>query len=173
LSNSADTNDLETADGHFAREAEAHQPGYQPETVNVEGWEAPQSAGQRLFPGIVGIRCFLHVGLGIQQRCRSHPPLYKALTEDLWQLFHRLNPAQFGQRLPRLWEWGQADPEMPPVFLDQLAKLKPQAQNCKLTLDHPQAYRTSTQVDRLMNYQDRILYAMPYFHGKKTAAQQA
>ncbi|NJL41306.1 MAG: hypothetical protein HC899_34800 [Leptolyngbyaceae cyanobacterium SM1_4_3] len=46
------------------------------------------------------------------------------------------------------------------------------AAQLKVTFDLPQAYRTSNQVDRLMNYQDRILYAMQYFHGTLDAAKQ-
>jgi hypothetical protein len=116
LSTSADTNDLAAAYGEFADAARAHQPDYQPETVNGAGWEATQMAWQRLFPGMVVMRCFLHVVLGIQPRGRANQPLYQALTEDLWQLFHRLNPAQFGQRLRRLGEWVKAEPEIPPVL---------------------------------------------------------
>jgi hypothetical protein len=36
----------------------------------------------------------------------------------------------------------------------------------------PFAARTSNQVDRLINYQDRILYAMQYCHGTLAAARQ-
>ena len=86
LSPSADTDDLAAAYGQFASEARAHQPTYQPETVNTDGWEPSQAAWKRLFPTIVVMRCFLHVVLGIQQRCRSNKPLYQALTEDLWHL---------------------------------------------------------------------------------------
>ena len=111
--------------------------------------------------------------LGIQQRCRSNKALYKALTEDLWHLFRSLNPAQFGQRLRRLWEWVNAAPNVPQVIVEKLAKLKANAANFKLTFEYPNAYRTSNTVDRLMNYQDRMLYAMQYFHGSRTAAQQA
>jgi len=133
LANSADAEDLTAAYGIFAKEAQAHQPDYQPQTVNLDGWEPTQTAWKRLFPTIVVIRCFLHVVLGIQQRCRSNKALYKALTEDLWHLFHSLNPAQFGQRLRRLWEWVNATPDVPQVILDKLEKLKAHAQNFKLT----------------------------------------
>jgi hypothetical protein len=52
-------------------------------------------------------------------------------------------------------------------------KLKALAANCKRTFDHPAAARTSNAVDRLMNYQDRLLYRMQYFHGAQAAAQEA
>jgi hypothetical protein len=34
-------------------------------------------------------------------------------------------------------------------------------------------YRTSNAVDRLMNHQDRLLYAMRYFHGNLASAKLA
>ena len=34
-------------------------------------------------------------------------------------------------------------------------------------------YRTSNQVDRMINFQDRLLYAMQYFHGTHRSTQQA
>jgi hypothetical protein len=171
LSPSAGADDLTAGYGEFAREACAHQPGYHPETVNLDGWEHTQTAWKRLFPTVVVLRCFLHVVLGIQQRCRANKPLYNTLTQDLWHLFHSLNPAQFGQRLRRLLDWTAAHPDVSEVLLSKLAKLKTLAQNFKLTFTHPQAYRTSNAVDRLMNYQDRILYSMQYFHGSTAAAR--
>ena len=41
----------------------------------------------------------------------------------------------------------------------------------KLAFDFPSAYRTSNALDRLMNYQDRLLYAMQYLHGTKESAR--
>lgn len=84
--------------------------------------------------------CFLHGVLGIGQGCRSHKSLYTLLTQDLWHLFHSLNPAQFGQRLRRLWEWGNPSPELPQVVLEKLAKLKTNAANFKLTFEDPLAF---------------------------------
>ena len=172
LAERAQAEDLTAAYSNFAHEAQAHQPGYQPQTVNLDGWEPTHNAWKRLFPTVVILRCFLHVVLGIGQRCGSNKPLYRLLTQDLWHLFHSLNPAQFAQRLRRLWEWVHASPEVPPVVLEKLAKLKAHAANFKLTFEYPLAYRTSNAVDRLMNYQDRLLYAMQYFHGSRTALQQ-
>lgn len=171
LSASAGVDDLTAGYGEFAREAQAQASDYQPETVNVDGWDATHRAWQRLFPAIVVIRCFLHAVLGIQQRCRSNPALYQDLTQALWHLFHSLNPAQFGQRLRRLLEWSQTHPDISEALLAKLTALKAHAQNFKLTFTHPQAYRTSNTVDRLMNYQDRILYNMQYFHGTPTSAR--
>jgi hypothetical protein len=43
------------------------------------------------------------------------------------------------------------------IVLKKLMALKTKATQFKLTFNVPQAYRTSNQVDRLINYQDRIL----------------
>ena len=39
--------------------------------------------------------------------------------------------------------------------------------------DCPQAYRTSNAVDRLLNHQDRLLYAMRYCHATTASARLA
>jgi hypothetical protein len=172
LAKSASTEDLTIAYGEFAQEAQAMKADYCPETVNLDGWEATQGAWQRLFPRIVIMNCFLHFVLGIQQRCRSNKILYKNLTEDLWNLYHSLSPSHFGQRLRRLMEWVELETEIPVVILEKMRKLQAQKENFKLTFQYPEAYRTSNQVDRLMNYQDRLLYAMQYFHGSEIAVRK-
>ncbi|EAM51252.1 hypothetical protein CwatDRAFT_4432 [Crocosphaera watsonii WH 8501] len=40
-----------------------------------------------------------------------------------------------------------------------------------MAYEMPGCYRTSNQIDRLMNYQDRILDDMQYFHGTIEAAR--
>ena len=40
-----------------------------------------------------------------------------------------------------------------------------------LAYDNPGAARTSNAVDRLMSYQDRLLYARGYFHGTRESAR--
>lgn len=172
LAKSASTENLTAAYGEFAKEAESLKEGYCPETVNLDGWEATQGAWQKIFPGVVIMNCFLHVVLGVQQRCRSNKPLYKVLTEDLWNLYHSLNPSQFGQRLRRLMEWAESEAEIPAVILEKLQKLRTQKENFAQTFKYPEAYRTSNQVDRLMNYQDRLLYTMQYFHGTENSIRQ-
>jgi hypothetical protein len=77
-----------------------------------------------------------------------------------------LNRRQFAQRLRRVWEWAQAPKtDLPPAVRDKLLKLKAKAPQFTIAFALPEAARTSNQVDRLMHYQDRLLYAMQYFHG--------
>lgn len=42
-----------------------------------------------------------------------------------------------------------------------------------MAYDFVKPYRTSNAVDRLMNHQDRLLYAMRYFHGRLDSAKLA
>jgi hypothetical protein len=169
----SDTEALTKGYAAFKAEAAAAFPDYQPQSVNVDGWDATQNAWLSLFPTIIVMRCFLHLVLGIQQRCRSLPEVFDALTEDLWRLFHSQSGREFGQRLRRLLEW-TAKPEagVPQPIQDKLAKVKTLAPNLKQTFDHPKAARTSNAVDRMMNYQDRRLFAMQYFHGTISSAQR-
>lgn len=96
------------------------------------------------------------------------------VTEKLLQLYHNLNRQQFAQRLRRLTEWTE-NPKtaLPDVVRQKILGLKAKASAFKVAFDLPNAARTSNSVDRLMNYQDRLLDAMPYFHGSLASANQA
>jgi hypothetical protein len=172
IAETADADDLTQAYGEFAQEAQALNPDYQPQTVNTDGWSATQQAWKSLFPGITIILCFLHAVLAVQQRCRREPGLFSLITDKLWNWYHSLSRQQFAQRLRRLKEWVKVTP-MPEPVRQKLQKLIANAPRFQLTFEFPQAYRTSNQVDRLMNYQDRLLYAMQYFHGTKAATLKA
>lgn len=164
---------LTRAYGEFQQEAICHNPDYQPQSVNTDGWEGTQTAWKALFPGITLILCFLHTVLGIQRLCRRTPQLFNWVTHHLWRLYFSLNPRQFAQRLRRLHEWA-ANPEtdLPDALRQKLLGLKAKAPQFAVTFQMPFAARTSNQVDRLMNYQDRMLYAMQYFHGTLASAKQ-
>ena len=172
LARDADTNALAKAYGEFAEEAKALDPAYTPESVNTDGWEATQAAWTRLFPSIKVILCFLHTVLGVQRLCRRNVVLCATLTQKLWHLYASPTRKQFAQRLRRLLEWAENQDLSPPLHL-KLESLKAKAPLFKVTYDVPEAYRTSVQVDQLMNFQDRLLYSMQYFHGTFKAANQA
>jgi hypothetical protein len=105
--------------------------------------------------------------------CRRSSEAFKLVTDKLWHLYHSLNRQQFAQRLRRLVEWAKrTDNDLANKAQQKLLTLPHKADQLKATFDLPQAYRTSNQVDRLMNYQDLILYAMQYFHGTLNAAKQ-
>jgi hypothetical protein len=168
----AGTDALTQAYGVFHAEALALNPEYSPETVNTDGWEATQGAWQTLFPSITLILCFLHTVLGVQQCCRRQPTLFNQVSEKLWNLFHSETPSQFSQRLRRIHEW--ATTQVPHEGVRQkLLALKSKSVGFRPRFAFPEAYRTSNQVDRLMNIQDRLLYQMQYFHGTQKAANLA
>lgn len=170
LSETANGEDLVQAYGEFATEAQETCPDYKPTSVNLDGWASTHHAWQQLFPGVIIMPCFLHIVLSIQERCRSKEGLYKALSDDLWNLYRSATPYEFGQRLRRLYEWVMDDPTVPEVIKKKIGSLKAKAEDFKQTFLYPQASRTSNQVDRVMNYQDRILYSMQYFHGTTDSA---
>ncbi len=172
LAETADTESLCQAYGVFAQEAHDLNPDYAPDTVNTDGWEPTQQAWRTLFPTITLVLCFLHTVLGIQRLCRRHSQLYETLTDKLWRLYRSVNRRQFAQRLRRLLEWTQAHVTVEPL-LQKLLNLRTKAAHFIVAFDFPEAYRTSNQIDRLMNYQDRLLYDMFYFHGTHESADQA
>lgn len=170
---SAEAKALGKAYGNFRQEALALNPDYRPKSVNTDGWEGTQKAWKTLFPEITLILCFLHVVLGIQKRCRRSPAFH-LLSDKLWHLYESWNRREFSQRLRRLCEWASApDTMLPEAAVQKVLGLKAKAAQLRVTFALPQAARTSNQVDRLINYQDRILYAMQYFHGSLPRANQA
>ncbi len=119
------------------------------------------------------VLCFLHVVLGVQSLCRRTSAVFKLVSEKLWHLYDSRNRRQFAQRLRRLLAWAkQPNSSLPDKAQQKLLNLPNKAAQLTVTFDFPHAYRTSNQVDRLMNYQDRILYAMQYFHGTLATAKQ-
>ncbi|NJM66230.1 MAG: hypothetical protein HC851_11515 [Acaryochloris sp. RU_4_1] len=55
----------------------------------------------------------------------------------------------------------------------KLCKIPNKAPRFKVAFDFPDAYRTSNMLERLMNSQVRLLYAMQYFHGTFHSAGQS
>jgi hypothetical protein len=164
LSESAGTDDLTRAYGEFKAEAQQLHPTYGPVTVNTDGWAASQAAWNALFPKIVTILCFLHAWLKIRDRCQTVKELYVTVKEKVWHVYQAPTVGQFSQRIRRLREWTTEHVSLA-VVKEALFKLCGTADAFKTAYAYPGAYRTSNALDRLMNYQDRILYGMQYFHG--------
>lgn len=172
LSPSASQADLETAYGVFAQEAKQLNPDYQPQTVNTDGWEATQAAWRDLFPGMTLILCFLHSVLALAQRCRSQPQVWHSLSDKLWNLYQAVDAAEFIDRLRHLQAWAICQ-SLPESVLTKILNLSLKASQFTIAYDFPGAHRTSNMLDRLMNYQDRMLYSMQYFHGHPESATSA
>lgn len=169
LSETAGTENLQAAYGVFAHEARELNPDYQPKTVNTDGWEATQKAWKNLFSGVTLILCFLHTVLSIEQRCRSQKSLLNTLKDKLWDVYHACDPSQFVERLRDLQVWA-INHTLPEVILDKILNLSVKASQFTIAYSFPDAPRTSNMLDRLMNYQDRLLVSMQYFHGFQDSA---
>lgn len=169
IADTADTKALTEGYQTFKTESQRLDPTYSPQTVNTDGWPATKSAWQSLFPKISLILCFLHAFLKIKERCRRCPHLLKTIGQKVWDAYHAPTKAHFSQRIRRLAEWGQQHLTGP--VQDKVLALCHNVPHFKIAFDFPAAYRTSNALDRLMNYQDRILYAMQYLHGTKDSAR--
>ena len=164
--------DLEAGYGQFAAEAKHVDPSYCPETVCADGWEATWNAWWGLFPAITVLLCYLHSAIKIRD-CRTGDQVlrFDALTK-VWDAFKANTKAAFSQRLRRLREWATANIAETRLRAAVL-KLCGKREFFALAYDFIAPYRTSNAVDRLMNYQDRRLYSMRYFHGNQRSANLA
>lgn len=170
LSESAGADDLKAAYQEFQQEAKTLKADYQPATVNTDGWLPTQQAWLKLFPTITIIACFLHAWLKIQDRAKSLKELLPDLKARVWFTYHSNTKAQFAQRIRRLREWSLANISNS-IVISKVLELCSLSARFQRALDFPNAHRTSAHLDRLMNYQDRILYAAQYFHGTDKSAR--
>ena len=165
----ADTMTLERGYGEFAKEAKALAPDYQTRSVCTDGWEATRQAWQGLFPKIKLVLCFLHSILKIKKHCAGQ--LRHQVLDKAWQVYQAATKRQFSQRLRRVAEWTPLHLSGP--VAQMVLKMCRRRAAFTPAYDCPQAHRTSNAVDRLLDYQDRLLYAMRYWHGTTDSARLA
>lgn len=103
-------------------------------------------------------------------RCRRTKALWQKLTGKLWHVYKATTKRHFAQRLRRLGEWADVQLKQKTVR-QKLLNLRVKSSKFQTAYDFPNAYRTSNTLDRLMNYQDRLLYNMQYFHGTLDSAR--
>jgi len=172
VTDAASADALEAAYGEFAQEACELSPTYSPKTVCTDGWEGTQSAWRSLFPTVCLILCFLHSVLKIAKRCGRDRETRTLILARVWAAYDSCTRGQFSQRLRRLREWANA--RLPEGALRQMVlKLCSKGPQFARAYRFPGAHRTSNALDRLMNHQDRRLYAMRYLHGTPGAARLA
>ncbi len=165
----ADTEALTTGYREFQREARLLDPQYQPKTVCTDGFSATRKAWRALFPQITLVLCFLHIVLKLRDRCRGL--LRTAVLDRAWHIYEATDKRQFSQRARRFSEWATKQIVSVPL-LEVAQKLQQRTSHYLTAFDYPEAaHRTSNAVDRLMNYQDRKLYAMRYFHHSPQSAR--
>lgn len=160
---------LTQAYGEFKREARELDSHYAPESVCTDGFTSTRLAWLDLFPAIRLILCFLHGILKIRDRCRGE--LRKQVLERAWHCYHAATPRQFSQRIRRLGQW--AAKNLTGAVLETVEKLCANRDRYQVAYEIPNAHRTTNAVDRLMNQQDRLLYAMRYLHGDGKKARLA
>ncbi len=171
LAETADSDELTRAYGVFREEARHLDPGYRPETVNTDGWQATQAAWQTLFKGVTPILCFLHAFLKIRERAKHLKETFDVLRERVWEAYHAPDARTFSQRLRRLREWA-------PKQIDKLVVREKVLSVCNKRADfvwayaHPGCHRTSNPVDRLLRRLDYHLYCGQHLHGTTAAAEQ-
>lgn len=165
----ASTAALQAGYGEFLAEAREVDQAYQPQTVCTDGWHATREAWSLLVPTVTLLLCFLHAVLKIEARCRG--ALRQQLRRRAWHVYQATTKGQFAQRVRRLREWasGELEGAVQATGL-KLCELKEQFM---LAYDFPAAARTTNGIDRLMDYQDRVLYAMRYLHGTQKSGRWA
>ena len=160
---------LHKAYGEFKEEARQLDKAYAPETVCTDGFQSTRLAWQGLFPQAVLILCFLHGVIKIRQRCRGE--LRRKVLDRVWKCYQAKTIREFSQRLRRLSEWARQ--ELSGFAQEMVIKLEQQRERYKPAYRYTKAHRTTNSIDRLMDKQDRLLYAMRYLHGKDETARLA
>ncbi len=100
LAETAGADDLTAAYSGFRDEARCLDPEYRPETVNTDGWPAPQAAWRAVCKGVTLILCFLHAFLKIRERAVHLKETFDGLRERVGEAYHAPNTRSFSQRLP-------------------------------------------------------------------------
>ena len=170
LAQSASAKDLTLAYQDFKSEALALDPNYIPSTVNTDGWVATTQAWLTMFPTITLILCFLHSWLKIRDCCKRAKDIFPLVKKKVWHIYHSSSRSEFAQRIRRFSDWSLTYVKND-VVLSKILDMCSNSSKFKQAFDFPSSYRTSATLDRLMNYQDRILYSSQYFHGSLQSAK--
>ncbi len=121
------------------------------------------------MPAVTLLGCFLPAVLTSEARCRG--ALRQQLRRMAWPVYQARNKAALGQRVRRLREW--ASGPRSGAIQERVLQLGAVNEQFQVAYDFPAAARTTKGIARLMDYQDRVLYQMRYFHGTRQAARLA
>lgn len=166
LTDEADEAHLKEAYGVFATEAQGVVADYEPKSVNTDGWWATQNAFLALFPKIAIVLCFLHGFLKVRDRCYKEVELHKRI----WEVFFASSKAEFQQRMESFRKWFACQ-QWKAYVVEMTSKLWKRVDQYAVAYDHPECYRTSNQVDRLMNRIKRVLYSGRGLHGHRRSSE--
>lgn len=175
VTKSCDEAGLTEGYGDFAREAQQLDADYAPQSVCLDGWEATQNTWRALFPTVTVVLCFLHSTLKLKKLCpRRWGELGHEIMSAIWHVFDGFNKRSFAQRMRRFREWimrvlpgGSSEDRV----RDRVEKICAKAHEFMKSYEHEGAHRTSNMVDRLMSYQDRLLFSQRYLHGLTRTAR--
>lgn len=172
VSPTADGEGLTAAYQVFKEEAQQLVPDYQPNTVNTDGWAATSKAWQTLFPTVTVVLCFLHAFIKIRSRCKRLGEYYDQIKEQVWDIYHAVDPSVFKQRVETLQQWTlKHRHRLTTAAIEALDKLCQRTDHYCVAYDHPTAYRTSNMLDRHMEPLARWLAGGRYFHGHLQTAE--
>lgn len=172
VSRTANEGGLAGAYGVFKEEARALSPSYAPKIVNLDGWKAGQRAWLSLFPKVVVINCFLHAFIKVRDRAtKKLKGVFRIASEKVWGCYNAAGKRGFSQRVRRFAEWAkEAVPNSP--MKDNLFVLCGKSRQWQVFYSHPNAYRTSNMLDKLMRFMDRYLNKNQTFHGGRFSSNK-
>jgi hypothetical protein len=168
LSRTADEKGLTEAYGVFKVEASNAVPGWQPLTVNADGWAATRTAWLTLFSAAVVLRCFLHGWLNVRDRGKHLKEVFKAVGDRVWDAYRAPTRRMMAQRLRRLREWALEKLSGP--VLEQVLKLCGRSFEYGRAYEQPGCHRTSNMLDRVMREMSRYFEDCQHLHGSAEAA---
>lgn len=160
-----DEESLKEAYGVFKTEARQIFQGYSPADINIDGWTATQNALRNIFNESALIECYLHAFIKIRDRCTKKLKDYrKKVMDKVWDIYRAKSKKQMGQKIRRLKEWVNKNvPDSP--FKENIIKLCQKKKKWFTHFEHPEAYRTSANLDRLMKNMEKHANSSQMFRG--------
>ena len=160
----ADAPALTDAYGIFKAEALNLKPDYQPHSVNTDGWQATQKAWKTLFSLIAVVECFLHAFIKIRDRAtKKLQASFNLAADKVWEIYRAESKSHMAQRIRRLAQWAKENLKDSPMK-ENILKLCKKRKRWLAHFDFPAAYRTSSQLDRLMRAMERHAINSQMFH---------
>ena len=170
VAKSAGETDLKKAYNVFKQEALDLNPDYQPKTINTDGWTPLRKVLKELWVNVTLIQCILHAYIKIRDRAtKKLRASFDVAKEKIWNCYNAVNKREFSQRVRRLKQWTKKSVEESPMknnILDFCNK----RDKWNLFYNHPQAYRTSNMLDRIMKQMSRFIFNNQYFHASNESA---
>ena len=162
----ADTESLKLAYGGFKAEALDLSTGYEPDSVNTDGWSATQNTWEFLFPTIAVVECFLHAFLKVRDRAtKKLQAFFDVAADRIWECYGAESKRSLAKQIRRLREWTEKNVTDCPMK-QNILKLCKKKDRWMRHFDSASAHRTSNMVDRLMRAMKKHAYNSQMFHSK-------